>query len=173
MSLPFASLLVGVDEFEPTKLVYAIYDSSLSTIRFVHGDGTYAVPETICFMEAFRGGSPETGARQRLHFIVLIQRSTDHYQACLSAEPFQLAVYRGRFITSDAVKSALMYYSDLDANAWERIPALAQLPPQGDYTPVPDEDYTQTFPCTPLSTGPKWNFDPRLLFQPLAKSHTG
>jgi hypothetical protein len=60
----------------------------------------------------------------------------------------------------------------LETNAGEGIPALTQLPPQGDYTPVADEHLTQTMPCIPLSAGPKWNFDPRLQFQPLVKSYT-
>lgn len=152
-----------------------MYDGSLGTIRFVHGDGTYAIPEDVCFMDSFRGGNPETGPRQRLHFMELHERATKYYQVSRTAEPFALAVYRGRFTTTAEVKRSLTYYSDLDSHPINECPALTQIRLHDNYEQVPDDDYSNTLaiPCVPLSSRPKWNFDPRLDFQPAVSGATG
>jgi hypothetical protein len=167
MALPFIGLLVGVNEFVPTKAVYAIHDPSVSSIRFVHGDGTFAIPENVCFLQSFRGGNPEMGHRQRIHAVELMHASAKYYQFSNLAGPYRMAVFKGRFLTTSEVKSALTFYSDLDSGIGEPCPALKQLPPLEGYLLVPDEGfYNQGMPCVSLMTDQTWNFDPRLRFKP-------
>lgn len=171
LALPFIGLWVGVDEFVPTKLVYELYDSSLASSRFVHGDGTFVIPENICFLEPRRGGIPELGLRR---VIELIHRSVMYYQFRHSAGPYEMAVYQGQFITTNAVKSTLTYYSDLHTRPRERCPALTPHPPAKGYYPVPDKYFhDQSFPCVSRMSEPKWNFDPRIEIQPRVKGDVG
>ena len=59
MALPFIGALVGVDQYCPTKAVYDIYDISITSLRFVHGDGIFISSEQVSFMKAFKNGIPE------------------------------------------------------------------------------------------------------------------
>jgi hypothetical protein len=165
LAMPFIAELVGVDEFTPTRLVYAMYDSSVGTARFVFGDGRYTNPETVCFIYSFRGGDAEEGHRQRLQVAELYDRAAKYFDSCSEMDPETWKKNRGLLQTTDQVKGILEFYStsELMTQTGYACDAINILYHLDGAEPIADEWISgcRSRPCVPLSTDPKWNFDPR------------
>lgn len=149
-SLPFISLFVGVDEAEPAKAVYALYDDNGPLLRFVHGDGTFVPREQVCCTKAFNDGSAGHQT-QRNHMLVLMRMSAAHCLSCKDAQ--QLAGFRRAFPCKDAVYRTLTYLNDLKFGNLAICPALKGCPNDQALEGNPPEYFS-------IGATPKWNFDP-------------
>ena len=99
----------------PTKAVYALYDSSIACLRFVHGDGTLVNAERVCFRNTFKDETSNLNRSQRLHFIELMNRSVDHYRLMSESGEFRSRVAR-EFPTESSVRECPTNSGTLEAN---------------------------------------------------------
>jgi hypothetical protein len=93
-ALPYVSLLIGIDAIESTKAVYALYDPTIASLRFVHGDGTFITAERVCFRNSFKDGITNLNQRQGLHLLELMSRSVDYYRLINEDGGFRARVKR-------------------------------------------------------------------------------
>jgi hypothetical protein len=105
-ALPYVSLLIGIDAIESTKAVYALYDPTIASLRFVHGDGTFINAERVCFRNSFKDGIPNWNQRQRLHLFELMSRSVDYYRLINEDGGFRARVKK-EFPTHSSVSDSM------------------------------------------------------------------
>ncbi|KAF4629348.1 hypothetical protein G7Y89_g8804 [Cudoniella acicularis] len=162
LALPFISSLVGVDELCPTKAVYALYDSSAASLRFVHGNGTFVTPEQICFLKLFQG-DPLNRA-QRDYYLELRDRSIMHNTRLYSLDMNYISQLENLFPTLASVTGTLLFMSDVKASRG-RCPALMAVAPK------PGSLDHASSPPVHINVDSKWNFDTRGFRAQISQEH--
>ncbi|QSZ29419.1 hypothetical protein DSL72_003933 [Monilinia vaccinii-corymbosi] len=169
LAIPFISILVGVSSIHPTKAIYAVYSPNTASLQYVHGDGTFISPLSLCPLLSFNNGDTLC-SRQRLNIIECMTRSARYYAITHDASwhddgPHERE-FKDRFTNAKSVAEAMTYLSDLHFGP-DSIAALRTIPLDRHLTThLPD----RSDPCVPLTAHPTWNFsvhradlaDPRL-----------